>query len=534
MRPEVLQSVALAVAQARSVESVLGGIVQGLAVEGDIALARIWLVEPGDTCSSCPMRAECPQQSRCLHLVASAGRPTRTHEDWSRLTGAFRRIPLNVHKVGRVGGSGKPILIGSDLAASQWAADSGWARREGIVSFAGQPLIFRGEILGVLAVFSRAEMDESQFGWLRTFADHAAVAIANARAFEELARLRHQLELERNHLRHEVREALAFGEIVGESPALKAVLRQIELVAPTDATVLVLGESGTGKELIASAIHDRSARRQRALVRVNCASIPAELFESEFFGHVKGAFTGAVRDRVGRFELADGGTLFLDEIAEIPIALQGKLLRVLQQGQFERVGEGRTRRVDVRIIAATNRDLERDMEGGRFRQDLYYRFSVFPIEVPPLRDRKSDIPALSEHFLRQSCLRLRRTDVRLRLDDIEGLIAYDWPGNVRELQHVIERAVILGEGGRIGLDLALPPIRGRSEAREPRAPAPSPTTGVVTDQEMRRRERQNILAALEQAQGKLYGRGGAAALLSIKATTLASRMKALGIKRPRA
>jgi transcriptional regulator with GAF, ATPase, and Fis domain len=534
MRPEVLQSVALAVAEARSVESVLGGIVQGLGVEGDIALARIWLIEPGDMCSSCPMRAGCPDQSRCLHLVASAGRPTQTHEDWSRLTGAFCRIPLNVHKVGLVGGSGKPILIGSNLAASQWAADPAWARREGIVSFAGQPLMFRGEILGVLAVFSRAEMDGSQLGWLRTLADHASVAIANARAFEELTQLRHQLELERDHLRHEVREALAFGEIVGESPALKAVLRQIERVAPTDATVLVLGESGTGKELIASAIHDRSARRQRALVRVNCASIPAELFESEFFGHVKGAFTGAVRDRVGRFELADGGTLFLDEIAEIPTTLQGKLLRVLQQRQFERVGEDRTRRVDVRIIAATNRDLKRDMEAGRFRQDLYYRFSVFPIEVPPLRDRKSDIHALSEHFLRQSCLRLRRTDVRLDLDDSEGLTAYDWPGNVRELQHVIERAVILAEGGRIRLDLALPQTRGPSAAKEPRVPASSPTTRVVTDEEMRRRERQNILAALEQAQGKLYGRGGAAALLDIKATTLASRMKALGINRPRA
>jgi transcriptional regulator with GAF, ATPase, and Fis domain len=534
MRPEVLQSVALAVAEARSVESVLAGIVEGLTAEGDIALARIWLINPGDICSSCPMRAECPDQSHCLHLVASAGRPTQAHEDWSRLAGAFRRIPLKVHKVGLVGSAGKPLLIGSNLAASQWAADPEWARHEAITSFAGQPLIFRGEILGVLAVFRRAEMNETQFGWLRTFADHAAVAIANARAFEELTRLRHQLELERDHLRHEVREALAFGDIVGESPALKAVLRQVELVAPTDATVLVLGESGTGKELIASAIHDRSARRQRALVRVNCASIPADLFESEFFGHVKGAFTGAVRDRVGRFELADGGTLFLDEIAEIPTTLQGKLLRVLQQGQFERVGEDRTRRVDVRIIAATNRDLKRDMEAGRFRQDLYYRFSVFPIELPPLRGRKSDIPALSAHFLRQSCLKLRRTEVRLCDADIEGLAAYDWPGNVRELQHVIERAVILGERGRIRLDLALPPHRGASEAKEPRAPAPSATTAIVTDQEMRRRERQNILAALEQTQGKLYGRDGAAALLSIKATTLASRMKALGIKRPHA
>jgi transcriptional regulator with GAF, ATPase, and Fis domain len=533
MRPEVIQSVALAVAEAGSVGSVLGGIVHGLGVEGDIALARIWLIEPGDICSSCPMRTECPDQSRCLHLVASAGRPPHTHEEWSHRTGAFRRIPLNVHSVGLVGGSGKPILIGSNLAASQRAADPAWLRHEGIVSFAGQPLIFRGEVLGVLAVFSRVAMDESQAGWLRTFADHAAVAIANARAFDELTRLRHQLEVERAHLRHEVSEARAFGEIVGESAALNDVLRQIERVAPTDATVLILGESGTGKELIASAIHDRSTRRQRALVRVNCASIPAELFESEFFGHVKGAFTGAVRDRAGRFELAHGGTLFLDEIAEIPSTLQGKLLRVLQQGQFERVGDDRTRTVDVRIIAATNRDLRRDVETGRFRQDLYYRFSVFPIEVPPLRERKSDIPALSEHFVRQSCLKLGGAHVQLHLDDIEALTAYEWPGNVRELQHVIERAVILGERGRLRLDLALPPNRGPSEAKEPGPRALFPMTGVVTDEEMRRRERQNILAALEQAHGKLYGRDGAAALLCIKATTLASRMKALGIRRPR-
>src|SRR4026209_1192936 len=318
-----------------------------------------------------------------------------------------------------------------------------WPGAERIMGFGGQPMIFKGDTLGVLGVFSRARIQPDEFEWLRMFADQAARALVNARAFEEVARLRQQIELERDHLREEVREALAFGNIIGKSPALQAVLRQVERVAPTSASVLLLGESGTGKELVASAIHDRSARRQQPFVRVNCASVHAELFESEFFGHVKGAFTGAVRDRVGRFELADGGTLFPDEVGEIPPALQAMLLRVLEDGQFERVGEERTRRVDVRIVAATNRVLESEVEAGRFRRDLYYRLSLFPIEVPPLRDRKEDIPLLAAHFLRLASQRLNRAAAGLTAADLETLQQYDWPGNVRELAHVIERAVIL-------------------------------------------------------------------------------------------
>ena len=536
MHPQALQSVALAVAEARSVETVLSRIVIGLLAQEGVALARIWLIAPGDICASCPMRPECPDQSRCLHLVASAGEPVVDRgEDWSRLNGDFRRFPLKVRKVGWVGGTGEAILVNTGLAESPWIARPDWVRRERLASFAGQPLIFRGEILGVLAVFSRAEIQEAQFEWLRTFADHAAVAIANARAFEEVARLRQQLELERDYLREEVREALAFGEIVGQSPALQAVLHQVDLVAPTDAAVLILGESGTGKELVASAIHGRSPRRDRALVRVNCASVPAELFESEFFGHVKGAFTGALRDRVGRFQLADGGTLFLDEVGEIPLALQGKLLRVLQEGQFERVGDDTTRKVNVRIIAATNRDLKRDVEAGRFRQDLYYRLSVFPIELPPLRERREDIGVLATHLLRLACARLKRPEMRLTSRDVAILERYDWPGNVRELQHVIERAIILAQGGRLRLDLALPRRPSGSEfARQRQAPIVEsrPSAAVVPEAEVRRRERENVLAALEQAQWKVYGPGGAAELLGIKATTLASRMRALGIKRP--
>jgi transcriptional regulator with GAF, ATPase, and Fis domain len=531
VEPRALQSIALAVTEARSVQLVLERIVEGLAGQPGIALARIWLIAPGDICSTCVMRTECPDQSRCLHLAASAGRSRRdSADDWGRLTGDFRRMPLNVRKVGRIGGSGTPLLIAENFATDAAVARPKWARMEGIVAFAGQPLIFKGETLGVLAVFSRAAIRQDQFEWLRTFADQAAVALANARAFEEVVRLRQQLELERDHLREEVREALALGDIVGESPALHAVLGQVARVAPTNASVLLLGESGTGKELVASAIHDRSSRRHRAFVRVNCASVHADLFESEFFGHIKGAFTGAVRDRVGRFQLADGGTLFLDEVGEIPPTLQAKLLRVLQEGQFERVGEERTRRVDVRIIAATNRVLEHEVAAGRFRQDLYYRLSLFPIELPPLRQRKGDVPLLAAHFLRLASRRLARPTPGLTEADLEILQHYDWPGNVRELAHVIERAVILGDGQRLPVAQAMALARPRSGLDA--APAMPGTTRVVTAAEMRRLELENIQRAIECASGRIYGPGGAAELLGLKPTTLAYRMKALGISRP--
>src|SRR5213596_1076041 len=259
------------------------------------------------------------------------------------------------------------------------------------------------------------------------------------------------LEFENEFLQDEFRAS--FGNIIGHGPALQKVLAQIATVAPTEANVIILGGSGTGKELVARAIHDLSARKDRPLVRVNCASIPKELFESEFFGHVRGAFTGAIKDRVGRFELADNGTLFLDEIGEIPLDLQSKLLRVLQEGQFERVGEDRTRTVDVRIIAATNRDLEAEVKAGRFRQDLYYRLSVFPIELPPLRERVEDILVLAQHFVAQSARKLGATVPRLTHANVKELQSYDWPGNVRELQNVIERAVIRSRNGRLDLGL---------------------------------------------------------------------------------
>jgi transcriptional regulator with GAF, ATPase, and Fis domain len=532
VEPRALQSIALAVAEARSVELVLQRIIDGLADQPEIALARIWLIAPGDICSSsCSVRAECPDQTRCLHLLASAGRSHDSGKDWTRLTGDFRRIPLNVWKVGRIGGTGTPILIADDLATDPAIDRPAWAKAERIVAFAGQPLIFKGETLGVLAVFSRGHIRQSQFEWLRTFADHAAVALANARAFEEVARLRQQIELERDHLREEVREALAFGNIIGKSPALQAVLRQVERVAPTSASVLLLGESGTGKELVASAIHDRSPRRHRAFVRVNCASVHAGLFESEFFGHVKGAFTGAVRDRVGRFQLADGGTLFLDEVGEIPSTLQAKLLRVLQEGQFERVGEEQTRRVDVRIIAATNRVLEHEVEAGRFREDLYYRLSLFPIELPPLRDRKEDIAALASHFLRLASQRLNRPAAALDVGRPPSTRAVRLAGK-RARTRARDRTRSNSDGRAAtaagpGVDARAPAPAGARRSH-PRPGSPSP---LLTDAEVRRLERENIQRAIARAGGKIYGRGGAAGLLGLKPTTLAYRMKALGISR---
>jgi len=354
-------------------------------------------------------------------------------------------------------------------------------------------------------------------------ADHAAAAINAARAFAEIDTLRKQLELENEYLREEVTGAGAFGELIGQSSALEAIAHQIDLVASTDSTVLILGESGTGKELVAREIHRRSKRSGRPLIKVNCAAVPRELYESEFFGHAKGAFTGALRDRIGRFELADGGTLFLDEVGEIPLEVQAKLLRVLQEGELERVGEERTRRVNVRLVAATNRDLRSESEAGKFRQDLYYRLSVFPIELPPLRRRKEDIPLLAEHFLELSARRAGKPKLPLTLAAVQQLQPYDWPGNVRELQHVIERAIITSTGSRLNIEL---PVSNRIR----RATESDDTKSLIrTDAQIRQIEADNIRAALKAANGKVSGPGGAAQLLGMKPTTLASRIRALEV-----
>jgi transcriptional regulator with GAF, ATPase, and Fis domain len=347
----------------------------------------------------------------------------------------------------------------------------------------------------------------------------------------ENARLREELELERDYLREEVSVAMNLGRIVGQSPALQHMLAQVEAVAQTPANVLVLGESGVGKELVAHAIHTRSPRAEAPLVKVNCPSIPKELFESEFFGHVKGAFTGAHKNRVGRFQLADGGTIFLDEIGEIPLELQGKLLRVLQESEFERVGDDITRSVDVRVIAATNRDLERLVVAGEFREDLFYRLSVFPIEVPPLRKRGDDVVQLAQHFLERTCNDFGRKVMSLTRRQADALMSYDWPGNVRELKNVIERAVILSAGNALRLDLSLPSANQASGTDE-HGSVSEQQHRVLTDKEMRALQKRNTVEALKQSNWRVSGKAGAAELLGIRPTTLADRIRTYGIKRP--
>jgi PAS domain S-box-containing protein len=386
------------------------------------------------------------------------------------------------------------------------------------VEYTSTPILQDGVIQGAVVVF-------------RDISERKEIERQREAAFQEIKHLKEQLEQERDYLRDEIKTGSNYGEIIGASAALKRTMAQIDAVASTPANVLILGESGVGKEMVARAIHDRSERADKPLVKVNCASIPKELFESEFFGHVKGAFTGAHRDRIGRLQLADGGTVFLDEVGEIPLDLQGKLLRALQEREFERVGDERTIKVDVRVVAATNRDLEAEVQAGRFREDLYYRLGVFPIVVPPLRDRREDIGPLAEHFLTRTCADLGRDPMSWSKQQVNQLMGHRWPGNIRELRNVIERAVILSSGGRARLDLAMPDdIETPADVEV--ATAKSDGTEFVTDAEMREHEKANLIAALRHADWRVWGPDGAAALLGIKPSTLTYRMKVLGINKP--
>lgn len=379
------------------------------------------------------------------------------------------------------------------------------------VEYTSTPIREAGRITGAVVVF-------------RDISERRRLELQREESFREISRLKDQLERERDYLRDEIRVTSHYSGIVGASQALRRTLEQIEAVAATPVNVLIRGETGVGKEGIARAIHDHSDRASKPLVKVNCASIPAELFESEFFGHVKGAFTGAHRDRVGRLQLADGGTLFLDEVGEVPLALQSKLLRALQEKEFERVGEEHTVRVDVRVIAATNRNLEEEIRAGRFREDLFYRLSVFPIEVPPLRERLDDIGPLARHFLESICEELGREPIHLTRSQLATLEAHDWPGNVRELKNVIERAVVLSSGPRLRLEQALVPARPPSVAR-----ATGEADEILTDVDLQELEKANLLAALRRANGRVSGAGGAAELVGLKPSTMAYRMKKLGI-----
>ncbi|MGF0333816.1 sigma 54-interacting transcriptional regulator [Ectopseudomonas toyotomiensis] len=379
------------------------------------------------------------------------------------------------------------------------------------VDYTSTPLRDDGELVGAVVVF-------------RDISERLETERRLRQALREVQQLKQRLELENAYLQEEIRGEYAQHDLVGRSAAMQQVIHQIELVAPTGANVLITGESGTGKELIARAIHDNSGRSRRPLIRVNCAAVPRELFESEFFGHIRGAFTGALNDRVGRFELADGGTLFLDEVGEIPLELQSKLLRVLQEQQLERVGDTRTRQVDVRVIAATNRDLRQEVRAGRFREDLYFRLNVFPIESAPLRQRPEDIPPLAQHFLSRACRQLNRPEPSLRLADIQRLQAYSWPGNIRELENLIERAVIISPGTRLRLDL---PNDNGNEA--PSQPPVEQKMRIFTQGEQRRQMRENLIAALTACAGRISGKDGAARLLELKPTTLRSRLESFAI-----
>jgi len=645
VQAEPLLSLAATVAGEHATQEVLKSTVDGLAGQPGVALARVWLLAPGDWCDTCFRRADCADQTQCLHLVASGGSSNSSPgESWSCLQGQFRRIPLGHRKVGEIGKTGKSILIPDSAVESGWIGRKDWAEREGIRAFAGYPLVARGEILGVLALFSREALTEQDFAWLRIFADRVAVAITNARAFEKIQRseeelrgrerqlqqvvdmvpqhmvlldkdfnsfygnqtareyfgqvecssatdfLRktthpddvepflawivgmmqgeepseaevrirkcdgqyrwflHQLtplrddigavtrwcltridiedrkhaqqraENENLALREEIDKISMFESIVGTSPVLRHVLSRVTKVARSDSTVLITGETGTGKELIARAIHKRSSRSDRVFVTVNCAAIPRDLIASELFGHEKGAFTGALQRRVGRFELAEGGTIFLDEIGELPAETQIALLRVLQEREFQRVGSNLSIRANVRVIAATHRDLPAAIAAGTFRNDLYYRINVFPVELPPLRERREDIRLLVEYFIDRYATKSGKHFQHIEKKSMDRLQSYSWPGNIRELQNVIERSVILCESENLSVDESW--LAAHRPARQ-------------LTEEIVAQEKESIESALAECRGRIAGKSGAAAKLGMPPSTLDSKIRSLRIDKRR-
>ena len=405
------------------------------------------------------------------------------------------------------------------------------AAAESVKSACFIPLVNRGRALGDLMIVRVTEgtFTAEDVDFLSQAAGQIAIAIENALAYREISELKDKLAQEKLYLEEEIRSEMNFAEIVGKSSALRKVLKRVETVAPTDSTVLIYGETGAGKELIARAIHDLSPRKSKAFVKLNCAAIPTGLLESELFGHERGAFTGAIAQRIGRFEVANGGTIFLDEIGEIPLELQTKLLRVLQEREFERLGSSRTLRTDARLIAATNRDLEAMVAEQKFRSDLFFRLNVFPIQVPPLRERHGDIPLLVRHFAQQFSKRMNKTIDTISSATMEALSRYHWPGNIRELQNVIERAVITSTGPVLKVDVADLKISKPSSPAE-KGSAQGSTNGGLRDT-LKETERQQILKALKQSNWVVAGPKGAAAKLGMKRSTLQLRMSKLGISR---
>lgn len=508
----ILEQITLKMTSTFDLGEVLTAITQGLVDELGAAFARIWLIGPGDICGQCFKAANCSNRNQCLHLRTSAGMYTRTD-------GEYRRVPIGALKIGRIAQGWGPMST-NDALNDDRLPNKRWLAETGLKSFAGYPLSFRGELLGVLGMFSHRPLTEDELERLAAFANQAAIAIKNAQLFSEVEELKIQLEAENVYLQEEIKTQHNFEEIIGQTKAIKKVQRNIETVAPTDANVLILGETGTGKELVARALHNLSNRKGRALIKLNCAAIPSGLVESELFGHEKGAFTGALAQKIGRFELADKGTIFLDEIGEMPLDLQPKLLRVLQEGEFERVGGSRTFKVDVRVIAATNRNLDDAVRAGRFREDLYYRLNVFPIALPSLRERREDITLLAQYFVAKYGARLGKKIDQIQRKLLDQLATHSWPGNIRELENVIERAVIVSRGSALEL----------GEPLVPRSAIAQDIPQLLTLEEL---ERHHISAILKLVGGRVSGDGGAADILGMKPTTLESRMKKLGVNRVR-
>ncbi len=458
-----------------------------------------------------------------IHEAASQTMRLHILEGHEATTRPWVEFPVEELPEGLVWQTQQPLILADVAEETRWPRFLEQVRPSGGRSVCELPLTTSRRRLGTLVLVSKqlTAYDAADVGFLQHVANQVALAVENALAFQEIEALKDQLSQEKAYLEEEARTEHNFGEIIGESLTLRRVLKQVETVACTGSTVLIGGETGTGKELIARALHDLSPRRERTFVKLNCAAIPTGLLESELFGHEKGAFTGAISQKMGRFELAHQGTLFLDEVGDIPPELQPKLLRVLQEQEFERLGSTRTIRVDVRLVAATNRDLARMVADGRYREDLYYRLNVFPLVLPPLRERPEDIPRLVRHFTQRFARRMGRRIETIPTAVMETLARYRWPGNVRELQNVIERAVILSPGPTLQIPLGdLPPA-------EPLAPAP--TTAGAT---LAAAEREHILGALRETDWVLGGPKGAAARLGMKRSTLQWKMKKLGLSRP--
>jgi formate hydrogenlyase transcriptional activator len=528
---EIVRDVTEEMTRAPDLGQVLTAIVTGLVQQAGMNQAILYLYITDQECDRCRTLSPNASSERALHRTALGGRAMIDADPRAH------RVPLGQVLSGRAAAWRRRIVVNdfpgmfrqylADRNSVPELAGDGGEDPDFLERLAGMPfqasaffpLLVRDELVGVLGCWIDRQFDPEEVEHLAIFARQAATAIKTAELFQQVEHLNQVLANENAYLRAEVREETGFGAVIGDSPAMVRTLRAARQVATTDSTVLLQGETGTGKEVIARAIHDLSNRRDRPLIKVNCGAIAGGLAESEIFGHERGAFTGAVQRRIGRFELADGGTLFMDEVGELPLDLQVKLLRVLQEREFERLGGHQVIRVNVRLIAATNRTLAEEVKAGRFRADLYYRLNVFPIHVPPLRDRRSDIRRLAEHFLNQLGRQLGKPIRGFTESCLRQLEAYDWPGNVRELHNVVERLCVLSPGPLLDLT-------------EPLGP-PNASLGRNGLEPLRNVERDHIQKVLEATSWRVEGPRGAAAALGLAPSTLRARMARLGVARPK-